>query len=84
MSYLSCFLFYFFFVNVELMLLKCTSVIQGLETNRCNLQVMTKSFPNSYIVSWQLQDLLKSNASENIILSSTLGTHLALHTKGLG
>ena len=69
------------------MLLKCTSVIQGLETNRCNLQVMTKNFPNSYIVSWQLQDLLKlqkSNASENIILSSTLGKHSALHTKGLG
>ena len=73
-----------FFVNVELMLLKCTDVIQGLETNRCNLQVMTKNFPNSYIVSWQLQDLLKSNTSETIILSSTLGKHSVLHTKGLG
>ena len=66
------------------MLFKCTSVIQGLETNRCNLQVMTENFPNRYIVSWQLQDLLKSNASENIILCSTLGKHSALHTKGLG
>ena len=66
------------------MLLKCTTVIQGLETNKCNLQVMTKNFPNSYIVFWQLQDLLKSKASENIILSSTLGKHLVLHTKGLG
>ena len=72
-----------FFVNVELMLFKCTSVIQGLETNRCNLQVMTKYSPDSSIVSWQLQDLLKSNTSENIILSSALGKHSALHT-GLG
>ena len=72
----------FFFVNVELMLLKCTSVIQGLETNKCNLQVMTKNFPNSYVVSWQLQDLLKSNASENIILSSTLGKHSVLPLRG--
>ena len=72
-----------FFVNV-LMLLKCTTVFQGLETNKCSLQVMTKNFPNSYIVFWQLQDLLKSKALENIILSSRLGKHLVLHTKGLG
>ena len=66
------------------MLLKCTTVIQGIETSKCNLQVMTKNFPNSYIVVWQLQDLLKSKASENINLSSALGKHLVLHTKGLG
>ena len=71
------------FVNV-LMLLKCTTTLQGLETNKCDLQVMIKNFLNSYIVFWQLQDLLKSKASENIILSSTLGKHLVLHTKGLG
>ena len=63
------------------MLLKCTTALQGLETNKCNLQVMIKNFLNSYIVFWQLQDLLKSKASENIILSSTLGKHLVLHTR---
>ena len=66
------------------MLLKCTTVIQGLETNKYNLQVMTKNFPNNCIVFRQLQDLLKSKASENIILSSTLLKHVVLHTKGLG